>query len=389
MRQSIFSLILLGAANVVKCDVYQMLVGNFRKFAIYTLEFDDVALTLKMVGNHPTPVHDKKTVYGNILDAPNNAFISYDVDNFRRYVIASGDAACNTSSNSLVAATEPPYAVYGTAFSAAGAQGNDSCGTVMSVDKDGFFTGADQEFGYRPSSGIHGMALNKNNTFLYSADDTGNFVWTHSVDPSTGFVTFVDASPAPSNGSHGSYDTNPRHVTVHPEGKFLYVLFEGSEQLAQFEIDQATGIPSFQGVAYSMVLPGMLTHMGNTDTDASDPSSGRYAAGVKLSSSNKYLWASFRGRQEDQAGSFAAFSLNPDGSIIEQLFLTPTLSSGGLSNIVSPNPITDKYVAITDESFGFVDIFALADDASKASPVARLSIPDGGCCADVLWASRK
>lgn len=143
----------------------------------------------------------------------------------------------------MLAASQPPYAVYGVPFAGSGS----GCGTVISVDEAGDFTGALQNYTYLSTSGVHGVAMNKESTFLYSADDAANSLWTHSVDPSTGAVTQVDVKTGPSEKS------DPRHVTVHPGGKFLYVLLEGSNEVAQYNIDQATGIPSFENVTYPLI----------------------------------------------------------------------------------------------------------------------------------------
>lgn len=56
MRNSIFSLLLLGAANAVKGDLHQLIVGTFGTNSLYTLEFDDVALTLDLVQNYTAAV---------------------------------------------------------------------------------------------------------------------------------------------------------------------------------------------------------------------------------------------------------------------------------------------------------------------------------------------
>lgn len=150
---------------------------------------------------------------------------------------------CSTSRAIFaVAATKPPYNVYGTPFG-----GVANCGGVFSVDDNGALDEQIQNYTYSSSSGVHGLALNSDNTFLYSADDTANTLWTHSVDSTTGKVTLVSSISGPATGS------DPRHVTVHPTGQYLYVILEGANKVAQYTIDQSTGIPSFENVSYSLL----------------------------------------------------------------------------------------------------------------------------------------
>ena len=145
----------------------------------------------------------------------------------------------------VVAAAEAPYAVYGTPFGATA-----DCGSVMSVDDNGVLSEVVQNYTYKSTSGVHGMALNSDNTFLYSADDSANTLWTHKVDNGTGEVTLVTSISGPVTGA------DPRHVAVHPKGQYLYVVLEGANQVAQYAIDQTTGIPSFENVTYSLIPSG-------------------------------------------------------------------------------------------------------------------------------------
>lgn len=151
----------------------------------------------------------------------------------------------------VVAASESPYAVYGSTFGTDQGSYAD-CGSVMSVDENGALSELIQNYTYSTTSGVHGMAFDATNAFMYSADDTGNMLWTHSVDNTTGEVTLVSNSTGPETGA------DPRHVAVHPSGQYLYVIFEGANELAQYSVDTTTGIPTFQNVSYSLIPSGQL-----------------------------------------------------------------------------------------------------------------------------------
>lgn len=400
MRLYSAPLALLGLVMGVKGDLHQLLVGTFGTEKLYTLEFDDVALTMALIGNYTAsaasswialsvsialldreqfgsrtspplsaqPIsdhlqHDKKNLYGtSFTTAP--AFVSYTLGNatdiLYNTTIEMGGNCSSSKAIFVLAATEAPYAVYGTPF------GNTAdCGAVYSVDEHGVLSELIQNYTYKSNSGVHGMAFDSTNSFIYSADDSANTLWTHKVDNATGELTFVSSISGPVTGA------DPRHVTVHPEGQYLYVILEGANKLAQYTIDPGTGIPSFENVTYPLIP----FNASNSDYWSDE---------VALSFSNNYLWATSRARTTTNTGYISAFNLASNGSITSQLFLEPTTSSGGTANSVSPSDFSDKYVALTDSATRFVEIWSFASNGSAASVVAHVDIDDGGCCANAV-----
>lgn len=316
------------------------------------------------------PQHDKTnlytTAYSQGSSASSPAFVSYSLANATSIThdatIPSG-GNCTATAIFVVADPNPPYSVYGAFFGS-----NAGCGAVLSVDENGALEAAIQNYTYFSSSAVHGTAFSPDSKFLYSADDSGNTLWTHSIEPDTGEVTLVANLTAPSSSAH------PRHAAVHPNGKYIYVVLEGSSQIAQYSIDEETGVPSFANVTYPLLLDG-------------EDSANYWADEVALSFTNNYLWATNRGRSTNGTGYISAFTLDEDGAILEQNFLVPTTSSGGSANSVAPSPFSDRFAALTDSSVGFVEIWELADDASSAKVVAHLDLNDGGCCANAVWYS--
>lgn len=138
-----------------------------------------------------------------------------------------------------------PYTDYGSTFS-----GNSSCGQVTSVDQDGALQNTVQAVNYGPGSGVHGLAVSSNNAVLYSADDSGNAVWTHLIHPEQGNLAPVDRIPGPQSGS------DPRHITVHPSGRHTYVLLEGTNKLAEYKINPVTGTLVPTNASYPLVPGG-------------------------------------------------------------------------------------------------------------------------------------
>lgn len=262
----------------------------------------------------------------------------------------------------VMAQTVEPYAVYGSPF------GSDaSCGAVMSVNSNGVLSEVIQNYTYATSSGVHGMAFGPNDTYLYSADDTDNSLWTHSIDATTGELTLVSQISGPVSGA------DPRHIAVHPIGLYAYVILEGANELAVYSIDQTNHTLAFTNITYPLIP---------STAETSD----YWSDEVAISYSTNYLWATSRGRSTGTDGYISAFTLSADGAIEKQLFLNATTSSGGTANSVAPSDFTDQWVALTDNSEGFVEIWELVD-GNATRIVARLDLDDGGCCANAVWYS--
>lgn len=181
--------------------------------------------------------------------------------------------------------------------------------------------GVVQNFTYDPTSGVHGTAFSANPAgsssgfLLYSADDSGNALWAHRLDPEQGgrVAELVAHLPAEPEGA------NPRHVAAHPAGRYLYAVYEGSSEVAQYDVEPETGIPSFAGVRFPLLGP---------DQDPAD----FWADEVALSASKAYLWATNRARDEAGKGYISAFDLDEEGAIVRQNFLVETTTSGGSAN---------------------------------------------------------
>lgn len=145
-----------------------------------------------------------------------------------------------------MAAKKPPYCVYGNPFYDYAGYGN-----VFSVDENGSLHENVQNYEYDPHSSVHGMVFDPTETYLYSADMGANKIWTHKKDPETGKLTLVDSLEAPDPRDH------PRWVEMHPSGKYLYVLMESGNRLAEYVVDPKTHTPVFTHKVYPLIPPGI------------------------------------------------------------------------------------------------------------------------------------
>jgi hypothetical protein len=61
--------------------------------------------------------------------------------------------------------------------------------------------------------------------------------------------------------SHGPADANPRHLVVHPNGLFTYVVFGEANELGIYKRDNDTGKLSYTNVTYPLIPSGMYNHL--------------------------------------------------------------------------------------------------------------------------------
>ncbi|KAJ5591698.1 uncharacterized protein N7459_002067 [Penicillium hispanicum] len=109
----------------------------------------------------------------------------------------------------------------------------DSANFIISADTAPFTVFVKANITYGSDSGVHGLALGPDNRFIYSGDDTGSSVWTHSYDEATKKVT---------NLQRLNVTSNPGHLVVSPQGSLVYVILEQDNDLAVFNRDKSTGL---------------------------------------------------------------------------------------------------------------------------------------------------
>ncbi|OIW24399.1 carboxy-cis,cis-muconate cyclase-like protein [Coniochaeta ligniaria NRRL 30616] len=362
--------------------IHHLMIGTWTPpGAIFTVAFDDEKLTLELVHRTPIPEdepiswmtfdHAKKNIYGAAMKKWSSFAVKSPTDILHEvsHPIGGDPQAASPDTNTraifLLAAKQPPYAVYCNPF-----YNHAGYGNVFQVSPTGMLASNKQNYPYSPQTGIHGMVFDPTETYLYSADLTGNAIWTHHKR-TNGTVELVSHLPAPAPGDH------PRWVAMHPSGQYLYVLMEAGNRLCEYVIDPTTRCPVYTHHSFPLIPPGIRTH---------DPETGKglYRSDVcAVSFSGKYMFASARANKFDLTGYVAAFRLRDCGSIERQLCLMPTPTSGGHSNAVSPCDWSDEWVAITDDQEGWVEMYRWTDEVLHR--VARVRIPEPGFGMNAIW----
>lgn len=344
--------------------------------AIFTVEFDDEAYTLKLVKRTAIPEdepiswmtfdHARKNIYGasmkkwssHAVKAPGE--LTHEVSHPMGGHPLAPSADTKTRAIFVLAAKKPPYCVYGNPFYDYAGYGN-----VFSVDKNGKLDQNIQNYEYCDKSAIHGMVFDPSETYLYSADMWADKIWTHKKD-SEGKLTLVGSIDAPTAGDH------PRWVEIHPSGHYLYVLMEAGNRLGVYVIDEETHMPVFTHITYPLVPPGVrdMKKMYRSDV-------------VFCSQSGDYLFATARSNSHSVTGYISAYKLGPQGQVERQICMNPTPTSGGHSNAVSPCPWTDEFLALTDDQDGWIEIYRWHEE--YLSRVAHLDIKEPGFGMNAIW----
>lgn len=188
------------------------------------------------------------------------------------------------NANHIAVSDVSPYTVFAIAYSTA-------CPTLaISVDENGTFESSWAEANYSDSeSSVHGGWVSPDGAFLYSADgelfafklsnpflvprpsasadlwchccfrhrdadielyvDPGNSVYVHSIDTTAGTVEQIQHLVAPT-------ESDPRHLAVHPNGNWVYVLYEAASTVAVYSRDSTTGLLTDTNTTYSLLPDG-------------------------------------------------------------------------------------------------------------------------------------
>ena len=122
----------------------------------------------------------------------------------------------------------------------------------MSLDAsaNGTLSSVSHSWRYANRSGIHGLALGSSDgsELLYSADLSGDAIWTHRLAPDGGAEEVGRFSVA--SGSH------PRHVAAHPRGGRVYAVMEAGNRVAAFTLGRAGEVEREEST-WSLIPRGM------------------------------------------------------------------------------------------------------------------------------------
>ncbi|MBC7967558.1 MAG: lactonase family protein [Fuerstia sp.] len=136
----------------------------------------------------------------------------------------------------------------------------------------------------------HCFVISPNNRFAYSADLGIDQIVCYALDPATAKLT-----PNQPSFVRTPLGGGPRHLTFHPNGKFMYVINELKNSVTLFDF-----VPE----------SGLLTERQTIATLPADFTGTSHTADLKITPNGKYLYGTNRGHD-----SIAAYRIADDGTL--------------------------------------------------------------------------
>lgn len=94
-------------------------------------------------------------------------------------------------------------------------------------------------FDLKPGAGPRHVALHPDGRFLFVMNELDSTIASLAIDPSNGTLALVDTKPALPAGV--TVDNHCSDIQVSPDGRFVYGANRGHDSIAIFAVDQATG----------------------------------------------------------------------------------------------------------------------------------------------------
>jgi 6-phosphogluconolactonase len=156
----------------------------------------------------------------------------------------------------------------------------------------------------------HCIVVSPDNRFVYAADLGLDQVLGYRLDPKMAKLSpnrqpFVRTPPG----------AGPRHLTFHPKGKHLYVIYELSNSVTMFDYDSESG---------------MLIERQTISTIPKDFDDKSYCADLKITPNGRFLYGTNRGHD-----SIAAYRISDDGRLT-LLEIEPSLGKGPQNLAITP-----------------------------------------------------
>ncbi len=238
------------------------------------------------------------------------------------------------------------------------------------------------------------MAFEPNGQFAYVVNQTSNTLTAHAKDTVTGALSNVATQPPVDVTSDGG--NTPVKLRVHPNGGFLYVAYDASDNVGVYQIDAIDG--TLTHVTGSPVASG-----GTAASDIAITSDGQYAyvanqsgeigvftidgsgllvpngspllaAGaptpyaLAIESSDRWLYM----LSQEVAGNVSLFEIQSDGTLIQRDCGTAqTCPAGSVPESITIDP-TGQFVSVTNASSNTVNLYSINQNTGQLSPLSGL-----------------
>lgn len=189
----------------------------------------------------------------------------------------------------------------------------------------------------------HCIQLDRANRFAFAADLGSDKVMIYRFNPVSGKL---ESGPQPSATLHPG--AGPRHLTFHPNGKYLYVINELDSSLTTFKYDSAKGT---------------LTPFETVSTLPRDFAGTSYCADIHVSKSGRFLYGSNRGHN-----SIVVFAIDPRTA---RLSLVEHVSSEGKwprNFVIDP---AGRFLLVANQHTDNVVVFRIDAQTGRLTPTGK------------------
>lgn len=347
------TLIILLVSHLGLATIYSIAIGTFGN-NLYTATFDSQTFTLKKVNSY-----SYSSKVGNWVIANSQGSVLYG---------PSYALSISGTTLSPLQGTKTPNGIYFQTVS------NSTYYTIgqnsveaWSLSANGGLSNLLSSISFGTTSFSHGVYLSPDNSEVYIPDIDANQIRTFSVSQ-TGALTPTKAINAPVSNA------GPRHLAVHPNGRYIYVLEQGGQTVDVFSTGNSTVPLIYENISLP-VLPSGQTK------------SSFWADEVVISPDSSVIFATNRGRATSSLGYLYAYSLDSSGrpTSTTPLFMTKTPTSGGSANAITLRQEAEGklWIALTDSSVGAVYMYQF--DGKNVTLTAQLPMKEGSCCTNVAW----
>lgn len=238
---------------------------------------------------------------------------------------------------------------------------NYSSGSVaaLPVKEDGSLGEAASFIQHKPAadadkkvvSHAHCIVMSPDNRFAFAADLGLDQVIGYQLDPAT-----AKLSPATPPFVKTRLGNGPRHLTFHPNGKYVYVINELKNSITMFNYDKAEG--------------SLIEHQ-NISTIPEDFVGKTYCADLKISPNGKFLYGTNRGHD-----SIAIYSIDHEGKLA-LLGIESSLGKGPQNLVITPN---GELLLCANMPSNNVAIFKINQQSGGLTKLGEpISIPSPSC----------
>jgi 6-phosphogluconolactonase len=194
----------------------------------------------------------------------------------------------------------------------------------------------------------HMVLFSPDNKFLYGADLGVDRVHVYGFDAATGKATPAAPGAAVAPGA------GPRHLVLHPNGRFAFVINELNSTIATFARDAATGALTGTGRAAISTLPARFTVASST-------------AEIAIHPSGRFVYGSNRGHD-----SIAVYEAGADGTL---RLVEIELTRGRTPRSFAIDP-TGRWLIAANQATSTLAVFRIDPSTGALEPAGPLaSVP--------------